>query len=131
MTASAKRIGLATLAISLVFLSSGGVVGTTLAQTDSCDLSGPESLEDCEDPSLNPFENVLNNFYKISHTLLQYLGFVAVFAGSTLYYTSDKNSSRGQTGLWLFVGGLALIVLYFGMSAFISMVRGIAEGGAM
>ena len=133
MTVSAKRIGLATLAISLVLLSSGGIVGTALAQTEtpSCDLNGPKSLEDCENPSLNPFEGLLNNLYDIAHALLQYLGFVAVFAGSTLYLTADKNSSRGQTGLWLFVGGLMLVILYFGMSAFISLIRGIAGGGPM
>lgn len=131
MTVSAKRIGIAALAISLVLLSSGGIVGTALAQTttQSCDLSGPESLEDCEDPSLNPFEGLLQNLYDIANALLQYLGFVAVFAGSTLYLTADSNSDRSQTGLWLFVGGLMLIVLYFGMSAFLSLVKGIATGG--
>jgi hypothetical protein len=131
MTVSAKRIGLATLAISLLLLSSGGMVGTALAQTESCDLSGPESLEDCEDPSLNPFEGLLQNLYDIANALLQYLGFVAVFAGSTLYLTADGNSDRAQTGLWLFVGGLMLIILYFGMSAFLSLVKGIATGGEM
>jgi hypothetical protein len=107
------------------------MVGTALAQTESCDLSGPESLEDCEDPSLNPFEALLQNLYDIANALLQYLGFVAVFAGSTLYLTADSNSDRAQTGLWLFVGGLMLIILYFGMSAFLSLVKGIATGGEM
>lgn len=131
MTVSAKRIGLATLAISLLLIGGGGMVGTAFAQTDSCDLSGPESLKDCEDPSLNPFEGLLQNLYDIANALLQYLGFVAVFAGSTLYLTADGNSDRAQTGLWLFVGGLMLIILYFGMSAFLTLVKGIATGGEM
>ena len=135
MTASAKRIGLAALAISLVLLSSGGIVGTALAQTTtgtpSCELKGPEDLSSCENPSLNPFKGFLDNLYDIAHALLQYSGFVMVFLGSTLWLTADKNSSRGQTGLWFFAGGLALIVLYFSMTTIISLAKGIAEGGAL
>lgn len=134
MSVSAKRVGLATLAFSLVLFSSGGLVGAVVAQQEDCNISSPESMRECReggDPGLNPFEGLLQNLYAIAKALLQYSGFVAVFAGATLWLTADKNSSRGQTGLWLFVGGLMLIVLYFGMTALIGLMKSIATGSGV
>lgn len=128
MQASVRRVGIIAIALSLLLLSSGGLVGTALAQSGSCNLEGPEDLSECEDPSLNPFEGILQNIYDLAYAFIQYAGFVAVFAGTTLWLTADRNSQRGQTGLWLLIGGLSLIVLFFGYTALFSLAKGVVSG---
>lgn len=88
-------------------------------------------MSNCENPSLNPFTDLLNNLYDIVKTVMQYMGFVLTFAGSILWLTADGSSNRGQWGLSMFVGGLALVFLFFGMGSFISVLKGIAGGGPL
>jgi hypothetical protein len=92
-------------------------------------MEGPEQMDDCENPSLNPFEGVLENIYKIAEALLQYSGFVAVFAGVTLWFGTSNNSDRSQLGMWLTVGGLCMIVLFFGFSSLVGLLKWIGSAG--
>jgi len=120
------RISIATLVLSILAISAGGPVGAVAAQ--DCNMGSPEQMEECEDPSLNPFEGVLQNIYSIAQAGLQYSGFVAVFAGVTLWFGTGNNSDRAQVGVWLTVGGLMMIVLFFGFSSLISGIKFITGG---
>ncbi len=102
-----------------------GMAATTPVM--ACDLTQPENLEECEDPSMNPFEVMLDNVYAFAQASLQYLGFVAVFAGVTLWWGTSHNSDRAQIGVWLTIGGLMMIILYFGFSSIIELLSFIAE----
>lgn len=122
------RISIATLVLSILAFSVGGPVGAVAAQ-DGCNMGSPEQMQECEDPSLNPFEGMLDNVYSIAEAGLQYSGFVAVFAGVTLWFGTSSNSDRAQTGVWLTVGGLCMIVLFFGFSSVLNLLKFIGGGG--
>ena len=77
---------------------------------------------------MDQYKGMLNNLYEVAHTTLQYAGFVAVFAGAVLWFTARRSSDRAQTGVWLLIGGLIMIVFYFGFTAFVSVLKWIAEG---
>lgn len=121
------RISIATLVLSILAFSVGGPVGAVAAQ-DGCNMEGPEQMEGCEDPSLNPFTGMLDNIYSIAEAGLQYSGFVAVFAGVTLWFGTSSNSDRAQIGVWLTIGGLCMIVLFFGFSAVVDLLKFIGSG---
>lgn len=124
MAKSAKRIGLAALLVSMMFVTTlGAAVGTVAAQ-EKC---GPTNVDNC-DAGMGQYTDMLNNLYEVAHTTLQYAGFVAVFAGAVLWFTARRSSDRAQTGVWLLIGGLIMIVFYFGFTAFVSLLKWIAEG---
>ncbi|QLH82116.1 hypothetical protein [Halosimplex pelagicum] len=121
------RISIATLVLSVLAFSVGGPVGAVAAQSD-CNMESPDQMSDCEDPSLNPFEGMLNNVFAVAEAALQYSGFVAVFAGVTLWFATGKNSDRAQIGMWLTIGGLCMIVLFFGFSSLVEMAKWVGGG---
>jgi hypothetical protein len=116
--------------LTMVLLSAGGAVGTVAA--NDCRLTEPEQLSECENPGDSVqdllFSDMLDNIYDFAKATLQYAGFVAVFAGVTLWFSTSSNSDRGQVGVWLTVGGLAMIIMYFGFSSLIGLARYVAEG---
>jgi hypothetical protein len=122
------RISIATLVLSVMAFSVGGPVGAVAAQQD-CNLESPDQMDNCEDPSLNPFEGMLDNIFAIAEAGLQYSGFVAVFAGVTLWFATGNNSDRAQIGVWLTVGGLSMIVLFFGFSSIVELLKWVGGGG--
>lgn len=115
---------------SVVLLGVGGAVG--MAAADDCRLTSPEQLSECENPGNSVgdllFSDMLDNIFDFAQATLQYAGFVAVFAGVTLWFSTSSNSDRGQVGVWLTVGGLAMIVFYFGFSSLVGLARYVAEG---
>jgi hypothetical protein len=123
------RISIATLVLSVLALGAGGPIGAVAAQDGDCQMGSPEQMENCDDPSLNPFEGMLENIYSIAEAGLQYSGFVAVFAGVSLWFGTSNNSDRAQIGVWLTVGGLAMIVLFFGFSSIVELLKYIGNGG--
>ncbi|KZX46239.1 hypothetical protein [Haloarcula sp. K1] len=124
MANSVKRVGLTALLMSLmVFTTFGASVGTVAAQCED-----PTNVDNCEG-GMDQYVNMLDNVYEVAHTTLQYAGFVAVFAGAVLWFTARRSSDRAQTGVWLLIGGLIMIVFYFGFTAFVSLLKWIAEGG--
>ena len=123
MANSVKRVGLAALVVSLMFVTTfGAAVGTVAAQ-----CSDPTNVDNCEG-GMDQYTSMLDNVYEVAHTTLQYAGFVAVFAGAVLWFTARRSSDRAQTGVWLLIGGLIMIVFYFGFTAFVSLLKWIAEG---
>jgi hypothetical protein len=127
MANSVKRLGLAALVVSMLFATTlGATVGTVAAQ-DNC---GPQNAgTDACQGGMDQYTSMLDNVYEVAHTTLQYAGFVAVFAGAVLWFTARRSSDRAQTGVWLLIGGLIMIVFYFGFTAFVSLLKWIAEGG--
>lgn len=124
MANSVKRVGLAALVASLIFVTTlGATVGTVSAQCED-----PTNVDNCEG-GMDQYTDMLKNVYEVAHTTLQYAGFVAVFAGAVLWFTARRSSDRAQTGVWLLIGGLIMIVFYFGFTAFVSLLKWIAEGG--
>lgn len=121
------RISIATLVLSILAFTVGGPVGAVAAQ-DSCNMQNPDQMSECEDPSLNPFKGMLDNVYSIAEAGLQYSGFVAVFAGVTLWFGTSSNSDRAQIGVWLTIGGLCMIVLFFGFSSVVELMKFIGGG---
>ena len=125
MQLPSKRTVLLSLLIGGVLITGTPFIGTTAAQ---CDTSSPSSMSECEDPSINPFEGMMENIYDLLYGSMLYLGFIGVFAGSTLYLMTEKNSDRAQNGLWIFFGGIALIIGYFAISVVVRVLRYLAVG---
>lgn len=130
LPSGASRIAVTALMFSVVLLGVGGAVG--MAAADDCRLTSPEQLSECENPGNSVgdllFSDMLDNIFDFAQATLQYAGFVAVFAGVTLWFSTSSNSDRGQVGVWLTVGGLAMIVFYFGFSSLVGLARYVAEG---
>lgn len=122
------RMSIAMLVLTSLGLAAGGPIGTVAAQSD-CQMSSPEQMAECENPSMTPFEGVLENIYSLAEAGLQYSGFVAVFAGVTLWFGTSNNSDRAQIGMWLTLGGLAMIVLFFGFSSLVGLLKFITGTG--
>lgn len=120
-----KRVVLAMLVVSVIVPAAGVGIASVAAQ--NCD--GPSNIEDgnCT-ASEDGYTDMLDNLFSIAHTTLQYAGFITVFAGATLWFTARRSSDRAQTGVWLLIGGLAMILFYFGFSAFVALLKWIAEG---
>ncbi len=102
--------------------------GSVMAQ-DNTDCQDPTQVDNCSG-GMDGYTSMLDNLFEVAHTTLQYAGFVTVFAGATLWFTARRSSDRAQTGVWLLIGGLAMIVFYFGFTAFVSLLKWIAEGGS-
>lgn len=113
------------LLFSFVLTSGMGAAGGVMAA--SCE--DPTNVDTCNG-SMDGYTSMLDNLFEVAHTTLQYAGFVTVFAGATLWFTARRSSDRAQTGVWLLIGGLAMIVFYFGFTAFVSLLKWIAEGGS-
>ena len=129
-----KRVVLAMLVVSVIVPAAGVGIASVAAQDDgnsSSSCAGPSNIEDdnCE-ATEDGYTSMLDNLFSIAHTTLQYAGFITVFAGATLWFTARRSSDRAQTGVWLLIGGLAMILFYFGFSAFVALLKWIAEGEA-
>lgn len=125
MSQAIKRIGMSVLLFSFVMMSGMVASGSVMAQ--SCE--DPTQVDNCSG-GMDGYTSMLDNLFEVAHTTLQYAGFVTVFAGATLWFTARRSSDRAQTGVWLLIGGLAMIVFYFGFTAFVSLLKWIAEGGS-
>jgi len=113
---------MATMIVSMLAIGGLGV-GSAMAQ--DCN---PENISEC-DNGYDGYENMLSALFDIAHLTLQYAGFVTVFAGAVLWFTARRSSDRAQTGVWLLIGGMAMIAFYFGFTAFVGLLKWIAEGG--
>jgi len=137
MSRTISRIALSALLVSFIALGTVAA-GSVAAQTNTTACSDIEDTGDidkydsCEAGDLQDsgYTSMLDNVFEVAHTTLQYAGFVTVFAGATLWFTARRSSDRAQTGVWLLIGGLAMIVFYFGFTAFVSLLKWIAEGGS-
>jgi heme A synthase len=137
MSRTISRIALGALLVSFVALGTVAA-GSVAAQTNGTDCSDIEdtgnisAYDSCQAGDLQDsgYTSMLDNVFQVAHTTLQYAGFVTVFAGATLWFTARRSSDRAQTGVWLLIGGLAMIVFYFGFTAFVSLLKWIAEGGS-
>ena len=125
------------LLVSFVATGMGLGVGSVAANTTNCEDvnvndydSVVDNFDDCESNEMSGYTGMLDNLFEVAHTTLQYAGFVTVFAGATLWFTARRSSDRAQTGVWLLIGGLAMIVFYFGFTAFVSLLKWVAEGGS-
>ena len=127
-----KRVVLAMLVVSVIVPAAGvGIASVAAQENSSSNCAGPSDIEDdnCE-ATEDGYTSMLDNLFSIAHTTLQYAGFITVFAGATLWFTARRSSDRAQTGVWLLIGGLAMILFYFGFSAFVALLKWIAEGEA-
>lgn len=119
-----KRIARLVMAALIVsFVATAGLGAG--AVTADCE---PDAIEDCE-KGFDDYEDMLLALFDIAHLTLQYAGFVTIFAGAVLWFTARRSSERAQTGVWLLIGGMAMIGFYFGFTAFVGVLRWIAEGG--
>lgn len=125
MTKRISRLVFATLIVSFLAVGMVGMGLGTAAAQEECD---PENIENC-DGGKESYEDMLGALFSIAHLTLQYAGFVTVFAGAVLWFTARRSSDRAQTGVWLLIGGMAMIGFYFGFTAFVSVLQWIAEGG--
>ncbi len=127
MTQSIKRIAMAMLVVSFIVVGGGMATSTVMAEDDPCE--DPTRSDEC-DAGMEGFTDMLDNLFEVAHTTLQYAGFITVFIGATLWFTARRSSDRAQTGVWLLIGGLAMILFYFGFTAFVSLLKWVAEGGS-
>ena len=125
-----KRVVLAMLVVSVIVPAAGVGIASVAAENDT-NCKGPSNIEDGNcNATEDGYTSMLDNLFSIAHTTLQYAGFITVFAGATLWFTARRSSDRAQTGVWLLIGGLAMILFYFGFSAFVALLKWIAEGEA-
>ena len=122
-----KRVVMSFLLIGFVVTGAGIGMGSVAATTAEDPCTSPGDSADCTG-SMDDYTGMLQNLFEIAHITLQYAGFITIFAGATLWFTARRSSDRAQTGVWLLIGGLAMIVFYFGFSAFVSLLAWIAEG---
>lgn len=125
MQLPSKRAVVLSMLIGGVLITGTPFIGTTAAQ---CDTSSPGAMSECEDPSLNPFEGMMENIYDLLYGSMLYLGFIGVFGGSTMYLMTESNSDRAQNGLWIFMGGMGLILGYFAINVLVKVLRYLAVG---
>lgn len=76
--------------------------------------------------SVAGWETILNNLYDVVYTTLQYAGLTVLVLGLIVWLTARTNSQRSETGMKLTLGGGAMVVAYFGLGAFVSLLEFIA-----
>ena len=69
------------------------------------------------------FEGIMSNLYDVVLLVLKYAGLVALGLGAIIWFTARKNSDRAENGMKLLIGGGAMTVFYFGVTAFVSMLE--------
>jgi hypothetical protein len=106
------------------------LIASVLLVGASIPVAAQSSTDTPPDPAATKadYENMLGNLYTVAHTTLKYAGFVTAFFGSVLWFSARRNSDRAQTGIWLLVGGLVMIVFYFGFTGFVALLKWIAQG---
>jgi uncharacterized membrane protein len=82
-------------------------------------------------PSKDQYTGMLENLYTLAKLTLKYVGFVVAFAGAILWFSAKRSSQRASLGVWLLIGGVAMIVFNFGFNNFMALIRWVAEGGAV
>lgn len=128
MSSTARRLGLVAMVMSIMLVGMAGFTGAAAAQTETPSVcEDPTQVDQCEG-GMDQYEDMLGNLYEVAHITLQYAGFVAVFAGAVLFFSARRSSDRAQTGVWLMGGGAGMIVLYFGFTALVSLLKWVAEG---
>jgi len=80
-------------------------------------------------PSKAGYDKMLGNLYDIAHLTLKYAGFIMLMIGIVLWFSAGKSSERATKGVWLFTGGIAMLILHFGFTAIIAVFKWIAQGG--
>jgi len=125
MKSRAKRVGIFTVLITFIVLSQSPMIGTVAAQ--GCSGGDAGSVLAC-DASMDSYEDMLASMYSVAHTTLQYAGFITVFAGAIMWFTARRSSERAQTGVWLLMGGLGMILFYFGFEVFVQVIKWVAQG---
>jgi hypothetical protein len=80
-------------------------------------------------PSKAGYDKMLGNLYDIAHLTLKYAGFIMLMVGIVLWFSAGKSSERATKGVWLFTGGIAMLILHFGFTAIIAVFKWIAQGG--
>lgn len=69
------------------------------------------------------FEGIMSNLYDVVLIVLKYAGLVALAGGAVIWFTARKNSDRAENGMKLLIGGGAMTVFYFGVTAFVAMLE--------
>ncbi|ERG93631.1 hypothetical protein [Haloquadratum walsbyi] len=72
------------------------------------------------------FEDIMSNLYDVVLLVLKYAGLVALSLGAIVWFTARRNSDRAENGMKLLIGGGAMIVFYFGVTIFVSVLEWIA-----
>jgi uncharacterized membrane protein len=124
MSKSLRRLGMGALVVSFMMIAMIAATGPAAAQ-----CSDPTNVENCEG-SYEGYTSMLDNLYKIAHKTLQYSGFITVFLGAVIWFTARRSSDRAQTGVWLLIGGVIQIVVYFSFTAIVSLLKWVSEGGS-
>lgn len=114
-----------TYRLAIVTLIVAGAVHNTIVDTVSA-CRNPTVGIPCDEQFLN-FEALLNRIFSVAHELSIYIGFVIVFGGVILWF-GDKREDRTRLGKWLLVGGLSLVILYFGFDVLITVLAYIGGG---
>jgi len=105
------------------WVASPWVVGTAAAQEGCAD---PGS--DCAGSQAD-LNNILDALFTILYDALKYVAFAAIVLGGILYVTANRSTSRAQTGVGMFWGGVGLAILYFGFGSVMAALEWIASGG--
>jgi len=122
MMTRGNKLVILTLFISALFI---GGIGSGEVVAQSCET--PSDIGDCTG-TLTGYEDLLEAAFVITKLTLQYAGMTGLFIGTIIYFTAKKSSERGQTGVWLIMGGLVMIALYFGMNTLVEIIKYVGKG---
>lgn len=94
-------------------------------------FAGPAAAADPYDPDdaeagTSGFESIMQNSYDVVLMALKYIGIITLAGGAIVWFTARKNSDRAENGMWLMIGGTGMTVFYFGINAFVSVLKFIA-----
>lgn len=111
--------------LTMVLLLS--VVGMMMVAPAAAQCDDPDSSS-CS-ASKDKYTSMLGNLFDVALDTLKYAGFIVAAVGAVLWFSARRNSGRAQTGVWLFVGGMAMIVLFFGFDIMVALLKWLTQTG--
>lgn len=76
--------------------------------------------------STEGYKDILTNLYSVAYMTLKWVGLATLVGGAILWFASGGNTERAASGMKLAIGGMGMVVLYFGMEAVINLLEFIA-----
>jgi uncharacterized protein YjeT (DUF2065 family) len=122
MSKTLRYLGLGAMVVTFMIIGTMASAAPAAAQ-----CSDPTNVENCEG-SMDGYTNMLDNLYKVAHKTLQYSGFITIFLGAVIWFTARRSSDRAQTGVWLLIGGIIQIIVYFSFTAIVSLLKWVSAG---
>jgi len=74
------------------------------------------------------YTNTLANLQGLALITAKWMGLIFGLVGAIMWFSGSSSSSRKQHGVWLVVGGMALIFLFYGWEMIAALIKWTAGG---